>query len=170
MNAARLTSWALVSAFYSSFFLGWLLPSAGFFQSANGDMFARFGSVLVAITIAWIAWNNHLLFKLSGIRPKWEKFEEALGEFSKADLASLVKNKEIFLAESSGEELVRRRAIISQIEDYFLNEKMPPIQAIDWFATFSQRLEICGLIIGTLQWGFGDLVVNRLMICGEWKC
>ncbi|MFM2355834.1 MAG: hypothetical protein RLZZ528_1570 [Pseudomonadota bacterium] len=33
------------------------------------------------------------------------------------------------------------------------------------------RMTEVGLaLISTLQWGYGDLLINRLMLCGAWKC
>lgn len=26
------------------------------------------------------------------------------------------------------------------------------------------------LLIGTIQWGFGDLLANRMLFCGDWTC
>ncbi len=34
----------------------------------------------------------------------------------------------------------------------------------------STKLQAFFLVIGTLQWGFGDLIVNKLIFCGEWIC
>lgn len=30
--------------------------------------------------------------------------------------------------------------------------------------------EVGAALVSTLQWGYGDLVINRLMLCGAWKC
>lgn len=30
--------------------------------------------------------------------------------------------------------------------------------------------ELTCLVVFTLQWSFGDLLANRLVICGEWQC
>jgi hypothetical protein len=31
-------------------------------------------------------------------------------------------------------------------------------------------LEIAATLIATLQWAYGDLIVNKFLLCGSWKC
>ena len=30
--------------------------------------------------------------------------------------------------------------------------------------------EVSAALVSTLQWGYGDLIVNRLLLCGAWRC
>ena len=30
--------------------------------------------------------------------------------------------------------------------------------------------EVAAAVLSTLQWGYGDLVLNRTLVCGEWSC
>lgn len=31
-------------------------------------------------------------------------------------------------------------------------------------------LEVSAAVLATLQWGYGDLLIHKAMICGDWKC
>jgi hypothetical protein len=35
---------------------------------------------------------------------------------------------------------------------------------------FARVVEVEAALIATLQWGYGDLLVNRLLVCGAWRC
>ena len=35
---------------------------------------------------------------------------------------------------------------------------------------FARVVEVEAALVATLQWGYGDLLVNRILGCGAWKC
>jgi hypothetical protein len=41
---------------------------------------------------------------------------------------------------------------------------------LDRRSTPARGVEVIAAVISTLQWGYGDLLMNRLMVCGAWKC
>jgi hypothetical protein len=41
---------------------------------------------------------------------------------------------------------------------------------LDRRSTPARGFEVIAAVLATLQWGYGDLLMNRLMICGTWKC
>jgi hypothetical protein len=41
---------------------------------------------------------------------------------------------------------------------------------LDRRSTPARGAEVIAAVVATLQWGYGDLLMNRLMLCGEWRC
>jgi hypothetical protein len=41
---------------------------------------------------------------------------------------------------------------------------------LDRRSTPARGFEVIAAVIATLQWGYGDLLMNRLLICEAWKC
>jgi hypothetical protein len=41
---------------------------------------------------------------------------------------------------------------------------------LDRRSTPARGVEVMAAVISTLQWGYGDLRMNRLLICEAWKC
>jgi hypothetical protein len=34
----------------------------------------------------------------------------------------------------------------------------------------ARGFEVLAAVLATLQWGYGDLLLNQLLVCGAWKC
>ena len=148
----------------------WLLPSLWFFVTGNDDMFARFGSILVALSIIWVVANENFVAPVQGLTSKMDSLSKKLDAFDREDLKALIAKKEEILAEAKPDSdeirgILENVEVVLEIESGGgLRRMLADIQA------FSRKIEVAGLIVGTLQWGFGDLIVHKLIECGEWQC
>jgi hypothetical protein len=41
---------------------------------------------------------------------------------------------------------------------------------LDRSSGLPRAAEVGAALTSTLQWGYGDLLINRLILCGEWQC
>jgi hypothetical protein len=41
---------------------------------------------------------------------------------------------------------------------------------IDRRSSKARFVEVSAVVISTLQWGYGDLLINRTLVCGAWTC
>lgn len=54
--------------------------------------------------------------------------------------------------------------------DHYLEVIERLLARIDRRSRTVRILEIAATVIATLQWAYGDLIVNKTMLCGSWKC
>jgi len=170
-NSDRLRNRLVIPLFFISFAALWLIPSVFFFGTGNGDMVARVGSLLVALAIFWAVLGGGFLTSAKSIVSSMDKRERELNRLSANELQEILENKQELLDGLSGAELERRQGVLADIECHreFL-ELGGYSGAIDYLELTMRRVEVFSLIFGTLQWGFGDLLVNRLRICGAFTC
>ncbi len=87
------------------------------------------------------------------------------------ELHEIVSHRENFLAGLSENAKARRERLFDQIELHLeISEHGGVEKMLTSFELVMRRVEIAAVILGTLQWGFGDILVNKLTGCGEWLC
>jgi hypothetical protein len=149
--------------FFSTIILGTGLVLDTQFPS---DWFQRSGAVLVAFVVYVFFVNAKMGKQISGNIIESEKrlknAQHGLKDFSLENLHG--HSSKGALAKYGDTVGIKKRFAenVGEIEKY-------TIAKISSRKNFL-RTESLFLIVGTLVWGFGDLITNRYLNCGEWTC
>jgi hypothetical protein len=176
-------------------FAVWIVCSAYFAISGDANMFGRMGAVAVAVAAAYyVAINLPTpapigqieLNNLNHLRYLYVSRSLLRGRFNQTYL-SRVLVRELEVRGEAVPEYLRSLASIeidkmtSPLGDEHWNEleaKNSSINAdvlaadalVKKVVRFSTIFQTVVIFIGNIQWGFGDLLVNKLKLCGDWTC
>jgi hypothetical protein len=152
----RIRFWANLVFFYP-FTTAFLLFSFGLSVAAFvfgwSGFFSRMGAMIAAAGVVFALTTHGAMKK----RLDQRLFAELLNGAQQISLAitrQAQAGRVTEVAHSS-----RLQSDVDKMVDEFDKERRP-------FELFESSL----VLLGTLQWSFGDLLVNKLIACGEWQC
>ncbi|MFW5655326.1 MAG: hypothetical protein ACOCYW_06725, partial [Roseicyclus sp.] len=154
LGRRKIRFWAYLAIFhpYTSLLLAmsFAASTAVFFLGYSG-LFARLGAIIAATGIIF-ALTAH-----EAIRKRLDQmlFGEIINGAQKIAQAQISQSQ----TRRAPVKNFNVQSEVDKLVDEFEKERRP-------FELFEASL----VLIGTLQWSFGDLLVNKFIACGEWTC
>ncbi len=152
----RIRFWANLVIFYpftTTFLVFSFGVSIAAFVLGMSGLFSRMGAMIAAAGVVFALTTHGAMKK----RLDQRLFAELLNGAQQISLAITRQAQGGRVAEVAHSSSLQ--SDVDRLVEEFEKERRP-------FELFEASL----VLIGTLQWSFGDLVVNKLIACGEWQC